>query len=286
VGFSSVSPPKGDYPLSSEPPVILVFAPLDPAGRAGVMPIAETLASLGCHAVVVPTAYWRFSSSDESLDAMALCAFNSAALIQQARALLEDMPVKAVVIGFAGSILNLEAIHSLLQDYAHLPVINNLALYPFETARASDTQATCTHYAQALTDLILPLSDLTLCDDAQLGRLPGSEASCDRIHPVFQHACRQLLAQHCEPLKGFVFRLYRDDTLLACQEWSCAKLPPTALGVEDVLLGALAGFRAHGSDWVGATTQSLHFAEQAAKAARQIGFASPIPHRLFWSQKD
>ena len=77
------------------PPLVLSFAASDPTGGAGIQADLLTLASMGCHAAPVITALTvqdtqnvkRFEPVDPLLG------------MEQARAVLEDMPVMAIKIG-------------------------------------------------------------------------------------------------------------------------------------------------------------------------------------------
>ena len=57
-------------------------------------------------------------------------ALDATHVITQARAVLEDMPVAAFKIGMLGSVENVEAIHSILQDYPHIPLILDPVMAP------------------------------------------------------------------------------------------------------------------------------------------------------------
>ncbi|MEJ2399737.1 MAG: bifunctional hydroxymethylpyrimidine kinase/phosphomethylpyrimidine kinase, partial [Gammaproteobacteria bacterium] len=69
-------------------PVVLCFSGLDPTGGAGIQADIEAITSMGCHPAPVITAltvqdtqqFTRYESVDPLL------------LVEQARAILEDMP--------------------------------------------------------------------------------------------------------------------------------------------------------------------------------------------------
>ena len=100
-------------------PVVMTLSGNDPTGGAGIQADIEALASMGCHAAPIITALtiqdtggvYRFDPIDPSV------------VIEQARAVLEDMPIAAFKIGMVGSVDNVESIHSLLIDYPKIPVV-------------------------------------------------------------------------------------------------------------------------------------------------------------------
>ncbi|HFE31834.1 MAG TPA: hydroxymethylpyrimidine/phosphomethylpyrimidine kinase, partial [Gammaproteobacteria bacterium] len=100
-------------------PIAMSFAGTDPSGGAGLQADIETLASMGVHTTPIVTAV-------TVQDTQALTryeAVSTALVVEQARAILEDMPVAAIKIGMIGSVQNAEAIHSILIDYPNLPVV-------------------------------------------------------------------------------------------------------------------------------------------------------------------
>jgi hydroxymethylpyrimidine/phosphomethylpyrimidine kinase len=100
-------------------PVVLVFAGTDPSGGAGIQADIETLASMGCHAAAVVTAV----TVQDTMDVKRYEPMDPALVVEQARAVLEDMPVVAVKIGMVGSVEIVEVIHTILLDYPELPVV-------------------------------------------------------------------------------------------------------------------------------------------------------------------
>ncbi|HKF94686.1 MAG TPA: hydroxymethylpyrimidine/phosphomethylpyrimidine kinase, partial [Gammaproteobacteria bacterium] len=100
-------------------PVVLVLAGLDPTGGAGIQADIEAIASMGAHAAPVATAI----TVQDTADVVGYTSLSAGLVIQQARAVLEDIPVAAIKIGMTGSVEITEAIHTLLNDYPDLPVV-------------------------------------------------------------------------------------------------------------------------------------------------------------------
>jgi hydroxymethylpyrimidine/phosphomethylpyrimidine kinase len=80
---SSTTPPS--------PPQVLVFAASDPSSGAGIQADILTLASLGCHPLTAITAL----TVQDTVGVQSVHPVSAELLEQQARTILEDMPVAA-----------------------------------------------------------------------------------------------------------------------------------------------------------------------------------------------
>ena len=101
------------------PPLVLVFAAADPTGGAGIQADMLTLAGMGCHALTVITAL----TVQDTAGVEDVLAVDADFVSEQARAVLEDMPVQAFKLGVLGSVENIEVIAEIISDYPHIPVI-------------------------------------------------------------------------------------------------------------------------------------------------------------------
>src|SRR5437764_11941062 len=109
-----------ETPASSAlPPIALTFAAADPSGGAGLQADILTLASMGCHPLSVVTAI----TVQDTLGVEAVLAMDSDWVADQARCLLEDMPIDAFKIGALGSVENIAAIAEILSDYPDVPLV-------------------------------------------------------------------------------------------------------------------------------------------------------------------
>ena len=184
-------------------PVILAFAPHDPAGRCGLQAIAETVAGLGGHCASGVTGLCASGHINEP----ELVPVDSTLVIQQARSILEDMPVAAIDISYAGSVGNLEAIHSILIDYPHIPVVCSAALQYWD----NNTQVAA-EYPRALAELILPQCMLLVCNNNNTAALTqNAPVAEDLIHRLFVSNCQHLLSYQCnQSSRSFEYILYNN----------------------------------------------------------------------------
>ena len=99
--------------------VVMAFAGSDSTGGAGIQADIEAIASMGCHAAPVITAV----TVQDTTNVFAFTPQDSELVVQQARAVLEDVSVAAFKIGFLCSVEIINAVHILLTDYPEIPVV-------------------------------------------------------------------------------------------------------------------------------------------------------------------
>src|SRR6266545_3795458 len=104
---------------STLPPIVLAFAAADPTGGAGEQADLLTLAAMGCHALSVITAI----TVQDMVGVENSQAVDSDWVVDQARLVLEDMPVAAFKVGMVGSIENIAAIAEVVSDYPDVPLV-------------------------------------------------------------------------------------------------------------------------------------------------------------------
>ena len=106
-------------PTRPAPPAVLSFAASDPTGGAGVQADILTLACLGCHPLSVLTAI----TVQDTAGVEGVLPVDPGWVADQARALLEDIPVAAFKMGLLGSVEVIAAIAEVVADYPDIPLI-------------------------------------------------------------------------------------------------------------------------------------------------------------------
>src|SRR6185369_4038456 len=101
------------------PPLVLTFAASDPTGGAGIQADLMTLASMGCHPLSVITAI----TVQDTTGVEAAFAIDADWVADQARALLEDVPIAAFKLGMLGSVETIAAIAEIISDYPDIPLV-------------------------------------------------------------------------------------------------------------------------------------------------------------------
>ena len=82
------------------PPIVLVFAATDPSGGAGLQADIMTLSSMGCHPLSVVTAV----TIQDTMGVDGISPIDAEWVADQARCVLEDIPVAAFKLGLLGSV--------------------------------------------------------------------------------------------------------------------------------------------------------------------------------------
>jgi hydroxymethylpyrimidine/phosphomethylpyrimidine kinase len=252
----------------------MTFSGHDPCGGAGIQADIETLVSLGCHCTPVVTAL----TAQDSVNVKDFKATDATMVVEQARAVLEDMAVAAIKIGMIGSVANAEAIHTLLQDYPHIPVV----LDPVLKAGGGGNLAEAA-LIEAITHLLLPQCTLLTPNSQEARALCADADSLD--------ACAQgLMDRHCdyvlitgghEPGPEIVNRLWHRRDLLKTYRWP--RIDGYFHGTGCTLASAIAGYLAHGSPLETAVRDGQGYTQACIKHARRLGMGQRFPHRLHWA---
>ena len=259
---------------SPETPVILTFSPHDPTGCGGQSADIETAVSLGCHAATVVTAL----TARDTREIKELQAVNAALIIEQARALLEDMPVTAIKIGELSSVSHCEAIHSILLDYPQIKVVIDASAQSIGVHRHG--------ILQALQTLLLPQTTLLCARQSDLQQLaPGGDTTDAKAQLLLDFGCKSLLVSRCRQSRHTsVNKLYLPHTEHKEFELqgSGTKLEGI-MGASATLATAAAAYLAHGCLLTDACHQAQQFAWQSVQHARRVGMGKLVPNRLFWA---
>jgi hydroxymethylpyrimidine/phosphomethylpyrimidine kinase len=255
-------------------PVVMAFAGSDPSGGAGLQADIETLASMGCHTTPVITAVtvqdtqqlFRFQAMDASL------------VIEQARAVLEDIPVAAFKIGMIGSVENAEAIHTILMDYPDAPVV----LDPLIAAEGGGELAN-DELIDAMVNLLFPLSTV-LTPNSEEARAFAPEA--DTLDACAQELLEMgseyiLITGTHENTPHVVNNLYGENRLLESYTWD--RLPARYHGSGCTLAAAIAGLLSQGLPPTTAVLEAQEYTWTSLENAHRIGMGQHIPNRLFWA---
>ena len=152
--------------LPEIPPIVLTFAASDPSAGAGMQADILTIASMGCHPLTVVTAITVQDTSGvddvQSVDAELV--------MNQARTVLEDMPVAAFKIGLLGSVENIAAIAEIISDYPDIPLVFD----PVLSSGRGDELAN-EDMLDAMRELLLPQTTILTPNSLEARRLIQDE---------------------------------------------------------------------------------------------------------------
>ncbi len=142
-------------------PLVLTFGVTDPVGAIGIQADLASFAAMGCHGLSVVTAL-AIGDTTRTDDIQAI---DPDWVADQARVLLEDMPVSAFKVGYVGNIENISVIAEIVSDYPEVPLV----LDPFSTVLPD--QNLDEDLLLAMRELLVPQTTVLLLSVDELSRL-------------------------------------------------------------------------------------------------------------------
>jgi hydroxymethylpyrimidine/phosphomethylpyrimidine kinase len=277
-------PPNDETAAESElnPPCVLVFNASDPSGAGGLASDALAMASVGAHMLPVVTgAYARDTA--EIFDHF---VFDEEAVAEQARAILEDVEVQLIKVGFVGSPENLSTVAETATDYPDVPVV----AYMPNLSWWEDTQIEA--YLDAFRELVLPQTTVLVGNHSTLWRWLLPDWAGER--PPTARDIAKAAGEFGVPytlVTGLVLPDQYIDNVLASPQSVLAsekyeRLDAVFAGAGDTLSGALAALLASGTDLVAATSEALSYMDRCLDAGFRPGMGHVLPDRLFWAQPE
>lgn len=278
---------------NESPPIVLTFAGSDPTSGAGLQADMLTLASLGCHPVTVVTAI----TVQDTAGVEDIFPIPAEWVADQARAILEDMPIAAFKIGLLGSIETIAAIAEILADYPDIPLVLDPVL-----ASGRGDAFTDDDMIEAITTLLLPQTSVLTPNSLEARRLVQSpeddqetEAAAENEsapnQPDLAQCAHQLIDAGCEYVlitgthedtEQVVNTLYGSHGIVRTDRWT--RLPGSYHGSGCTLASAIAAHLAHGIDLAEAIHDAQEYTWQTLAAGFRPGMGQFIPDRLFWSR--
>ena len=264
------------------PPLVLSFAASDPTGGAGVQADLLTLASMGCHPLSVITAL----TVQDTAGIDEILVIDSEWVMDQARMLLEDVPVAAFKLGMLGSPESMAVIAEILADYPDIPVV----LDPVLSSGRGDELATDDMIA-AMRDLLIPQTSVLTPNSHEARRLALFDSDEEDMDIDLAACARHLIDLGCEYVlvtgtheatPRVLNSLYNIDGHVQTDAWD--RLPGSYHGSGCTLASAIAATLAYGNDVPNAVREAQNFTYETLKAAFRPGMGQYIPERFFWAQ--
>jgi hydroxymethylpyrimidine/phosphomethylpyrimidine kinase len=263
------------------PPIVLAFAASDPSGGAGLQADVLTLASMGCHPLSVLTAI----TVQDTLGVEGLQPLDAEWVADQARCLLEDMPVDAFKIGVLGSVENIAAIAEILADYPDVPLV----LDPVLASGRGDELAS-DEMLHALRELLLPHTTVLTPNSTEARRLADGEddeeaslAVC--AQRLIESGCGHVLITGThEPTEQVINTLYGKGGVVRSDSWQ--RLPGSYHGSGCTLASAIAAMLANGLQLPEAVREAQDYTWHALARGYRPGMGQFLPDRLFWARDE
>lgn len=264
------------------PPIVLSFAASDPSGGAGIQADIMTLCSMGCHPLSVLTAV----TVQDSVGVEGILPLEGDWVADQARALLEDMPVAGFKLGLLGSVDAIAAIAEIIADYPDIPVV----LDPVLASGRGDELST-EEMVSALHELLLPQTTLLTPNSMEARRLVQDD-SLEGDDPDLAECARRLIAAGAqyvlitgthENTPKVVNTLYGEEGIVRSDSWD--RLPGSYHGSGCTLASAIAANLAAGMEIGEAVRDAQEYTWNTLAHGFRPGMGQHIPDRFFWARQ-
>jgi hydroxymethylpyrimidine/phosphomethylpyrimidine kinase len=261
---------------------VLVFNAGDPSGASGLAADVLAIACVGAHPMPVTTGvYVR-----DTAEILEFFALDEDAVESQARAVLEDVAVQTIKLGFLGSPEIITVVAEMATDYDDVPII----AYMPSLSWWSDTEIDS--YLDAFTELLMPQITVLVGNHSTLWRWLLPEWSSERSPSPRDLA--KAAADHGVPytlVTGIPLADQYIDNALATPEAVLGgekfeRFEATFIGAGETLSAALAALLANGDDLVAATKEALVFLDRSLDAGFRPGMGHVVPDRMFWAQPE
>jgi hydroxymethylpyrimidine/phosphomethylpyrimidine kinase len=269
--------------MSDIPPIVLSFAATDPSGGAGLQADILTIASMGCHPLSVVTAITVQDTGGVD-DVMPI---EAEWVADQARTVLEDMPVAAFKIGLLGSVENIAAIAEVISDYPDIPLVFD----PILASGRGDELAN-EDMLDAMRELLLPQTTILTPNSIEARRLIQDEDN-EEDNPSLAECANRIIQLGCEYVlvtgthehtPKVINTLYGARGTVRSDSW--ARLAGIYHGSGCTLASAIAALLASGLPMEEAVKEAQEFTWQTLQFGFRPGMGQHIPDRLFWARSE
>lgn len=266
------------------PPIVLSFAANDPTGGAGLQADLLTIASLGCHPLSVMTAI----TVQDTAGVEDVMPFDPEWVADQARAVLEDMPIQAFKIGLLGSVEIIATIAEVISDYPQIPLVMD----PVLTSGRGDELAS-EEMIDAMRELLLPQVTILTPNSLEARHLAQLENDSHVTKLDLSLCAERLLDLGCEYVLitgthentvQVTNTLFASDGIVRSDHWE--RLANTYHGSGCTLASAIAAYLANGLPITESVQEAQDYTWHTLQAGFRPGMGQYIPNRLFWVREN
>jgi hydroxymethylpyrimidine/phosphomethylpyrimidine kinase len=154
------------------PPRLLSIAGSDSGGGAGIQADLKAFARCGVHGMTAITAVTAQNTTEVS----AVFPLPPEAIVEQVRAVAEDIGVDAVKIGMLGSVEAIEAVHSALDLVGEAPIVLDPVMVAESGASLIDDRA-----EGALRETLVPRAAVVTPNLPEAARLAGVDGEPEEL---------------------------------------------------------------------------------------------------------
>ncbi|NHZ61865.1 bifunctional hydroxymethylpyrimidine kinase/phosphomethylpyrimidine kinase [Massilia genomosp. 1] len=262
-------------------PLILTFGVSDPIGATGIQADLACFSALGCHGLSVMTGILISDTARvedvQEVDADWVC--------DQARVVLEDMPVAAFKVGALTSIEQASAIAEIVSDYPDVPLI----LDPFLSS-LPDSGLADDDMLGAIRQILVPQATVLLLTQVELARMAetwrdgGGDMLKEDVLELTGMGCQYVLVK-CTGTSGtgagaqLANTLFDENGVIGTFNWQ--HFPGPFVGAGSTLSGALAAFLARQFEPIDAIQAAQEFTVGALANAQRFGMGKLVPNKFF-----
>jgi hydroxymethylpyrimidine/phosphomethylpyrimidine kinase len=238
---------------------------------------------MGCHALSVVTAV----TVQDTAGVEDVLALDPEWVADQARCVLEDMPVTVFKIGLLGSVEIIAAIAEVVSDYPEVPLV----LDPVLSSGRGDELAT-DEMVSAMCELLIPQTTLITPNSMEARRLAVDDGD-DSDDLSLEECARRILTLGCEYVlitgthentAQVVNVLYSQEGVVRSDSWQ--RLPGAYHGSGCTLASAIAATVANGLAISEAVRDAQEYTWQTLSSGYRPGMGQHIPDRLFWAREE
>jgi len=261
-------------------PLILSFGVCDPVGALGVQADVAAFAALGCHGLSAISGMMVADSARVEH----VYELDSDWMAEQARALLEDMPIAAFKVGAVGSALHLAAIAEIVSDYPDAPLIIDPFMSALPDAGLGDEEM-----LSALRSILAPQATVLMLSQPELGRMAelwrdgdghGDDVLLEDVAELTSSGLQYVLVTGARNVDGACSnRLFDADGEVARVDWQ--HLPGPFIGAGNTYSAALTALMARGLDAATALAVAQEYTTGALEHAQRFGMGKFIPNKFF-----
>lgn len=251
------------------PPVVLVFAGNDPVGGAGLAADIQTLTARRCYPAPVVTALTVQDTSGVSrVEPVAVEMVE-----QQARAVLQDLPVTAIKTGLLATNETVALVATLAREF-NLPLVVD----PVVKSGSGDGLADETLYDR-YRQLLLPGTLLATPNSLEALELGNADDADAQAANIISTGCRWVLITGThEQQADICHRLYSGDGLVKTIRQP--RLPGEYHGSGCTLASACAAGIARQQDMQSLVVQALAYTQSTLEKAFKLGKGQRLPNRM------
>ena len=252
---------------------------MDPTGADGLPADAVTCASLGCHGLAAVTAL----TVQDTAGLEEVHPVSPELLDDQARCLLEDMPVQAIKVGGLYSTETASVTAQIAADYSHVPLVLHLGARGMASGDASE-QDDADDLLAATLELLLPQAQLVVVEHLRLAQWQADGSIDIGDSPSPAHALLAGGAQWALVLGAPLRPGHQENLLLGpdgqTHTWPWQPAPERNGDTGGVAAAAATALLAHGLEMPRTVELALGHAAQALAAAFLPGMGKRIPNRV------